>query len=145
MIWDISRQLQHLLDPMPEYEGGAFEIALYVDPLGKATVHYAVVDHNTPEMYYGSFDLDNTDVCEVDEIELAAFWDQNEEERMIGAVKHVVKNLGARQVILTTPASDDGSLVPQRPINRWMDYLETRPADADKSRFVDVYAWEVTL
>lgn len=142
---DTARFLQHMYDPSPEYEGGSFEIDFYVSSLGKPALHYSVVDHNTPELMFGSFTLEVTDACDYDEIELVgSYWDEDEDDRLIGAVKHVVERLGARRVIYTVPSSDDGDIMrPQRSLDRWMDYLETRPANAERTHFVDVYVWEV--
>lgn len=141
---DTAQFLQRMFDPSPEYMHAAFELVLYVDTLGKPLLRYAVVDQNTAE-HYGSFELEVTDVCDYDEIELVvAAWDENDEAIMRGAVQHIIKRLGAQRVIYTVTSNDEGTIeIPTRRVDGWMDYLETRPADAERSRFVDVYTWEV--
>lgn len=137
--------LRKMFQPLAPLPGVSLEITVTA-PIGASPVlSYVVVDENVAELEYGGFNLAFTDVCDVGEFELmGSTWEYDEQDRITAAIKHIVEDLGARRVIYTLPAHEDGVLIkPPYRLDGWMEYLETRPADAERSRFVDVYTWEV--
>lgn len=118
---------------------------------GQTELNYAVVDAETHEVFHGAFILAFTPICETGEIELMSFVEADDSSELLvrACLEEVAELLGVRRVIFTALSeSVDGNFkLPNRAVDHWMDYVETRDNKAlDMTEYpVDIYAWEVTL
>lgn len=125
-------------DELPEGMGLTLSVTPTPDWM---ELDFEVVDAASHEASFGVFTLAFTPACETNEIELIGMaFDERDERIVQDCVKAVAEKLGVRRVIFTAiSVSDEGNFkLPNREIDRWMDYVETRAT-------TDIYAWEVTL